>query len=601
MKLPSMEQVFRDAGATFKRFPLVLIVAAAGTIAAVILIGRENHNQASRLFGVMMATGLGISLLFGLVLLAENSRLKWLTQGAALLLLAVYGATIPRDLFNSPLVHLIRFQMLIIATHMFVASAPFLRKGKINGFWQYNKTLFFRFLTSGLFSAVLFAGLAIALVALDKLFGVNIPGERYLQLWVLIAGLFNTWFFLAGIPDDVVSLDESQEYPKGLKVFAQYILLPLVLIYFVILYAYVAKIIIQWNWPKGWVSALILGFSGSGLMSLLLLFPIRELPGQLWIKKAWRIFFLVIIPLIPVLFLAAWQRVSQYGITESRYVLLACVVWLAAATLYFNLSRGKSIKFIPISLCLIALGISFGPWGAFAISENSQVARLEKILLRNEILVNSQVQKAPSAVPHDDARQISSIVDYLRSFHGYDRIQPWFAKDLRTDSGYIGSRFVAADSLTAYMGVRYVSRWEQAESHWQVLKIDWTRPIDIAGYDHILRDRRYVGEKSSEVVGDSEACLNVSKAMDTLSFVVMRAGKRTDSVQIFPRKFLRELQNSHSGSQSFELPPESLSLAGANESVRLMLLLDNVAGLYRPDSTNGLTCSYDLLYFIRRE
>ncbi len=601
MKLPSIEQVYREAITTFRRFPIVLLVAAAGTIAAIILIARDNHNLSSSLFGVMMAAGLGISLLFALAVLAEKNRLKWLIQGAGVLAVILYGWTIPGNLLNSPLSHMIRFQMLLIATHLFAAIAPFLSCGRLNGFWQYNRILFFRFLTSALFSGVLFAGLAIALVALDKLFGVDIKGERYLQLWVLIAGLFNTWFFLAGIPEDIEALVHETEYPKVLKVFGQYILLPLVLVYFVILYAYIAKILIQWNWPKGWVSGLILGFSSSGLFSLLLLFPIRELPGQLWIKKAWRLFFIVIIPLIPVLFLAGWQRVSQYGITESRYVLFACVFWLAAAALYFNLSKAKSIKFIPISLGLIALAISFGPWGALAVSENSQIARLKQILARNEILADAKVQHAPSAVPYEDAKQISSIVEYLRSFHGYERIQPWFAQNLRTDSTYNGSNYIPADSVTGFMGVRYVSRWEQGDAHWQALKVDRTHAINIAGYERILRDRRYDGVKSFEIMADSEACLSVSKGMDTLTFVVMRHGERTDSIVMYPRLFMRQLQSDHAGALNLDLPPESLSIAAENDRLKLLMILDNVAGLYGKDSTNGLTCSYDLLYTVRRD
>jgi hypothetical protein len=122
---------------------------------------------------------------------------------------------------------------------------------------------------------VLFAGLAIALAALDNLFGVSVPPKRYGDLLVLLAGLFGPWFFLAGIPQDLDNLDRIEEYPKGLKVFAQYILLSLVIVYLLILYAYLLKILIQWNWPQGWVSSLILGFSATSILSLILMHPIR--------------------------------------------------------------------------------------------------------------------------------------------------------------------------------------------------------------------------------------------------------------------------------------------------------------------------------------
>ena len=87
---------------------------------------------------------------------------------------------------------------------------------------------------TAIFSVVLFAGLAIALAALDNLFGVSVPGKRYAELWVLIVGLFSPWFFLSGVPEDLDSLDRVEEYPKGLKIFAQYILLSLVVVYLLI-------------------------------------------------------------------------------------------------------------------------------------------------------------------------------------------------------------------------------------------------------------------------------------------------------------------------------------------------------------------------------
>jgi hypothetical protein len=42
-----------------------------------------------------------------------------------------------------------------------------------------------------------------------------------LELWVLVAGLFDSWFFLAGIPEDLEGLDKIKEYPIGLKIFMQ--------------------------------------------------------------------------------------------------------------------------------------------------------------------------------------------------------------------------------------------------------------------------------------------------------------------------------------------------------------------------------------------
>ena len=55
--------------------------------------------------------------------------------------------------------------------------------------------------------------------------------EAYGRLDLMLLFVFNTWFFLAGVPGDFAALDESREFPRGIRVFAQYILAPLVGVY----------------------------------------------------------------------------------------------------------------------------------------------------------------------------------------------------------------------------------------------------------------------------------------------------------------------------------------------------------------------------------
>jgi len=120
------------------------------------------------------------------------------------------------------------------------------------------------------------------------------------------------------VPRDLAHLESVTEYPKGLKVFAQYVLFPLVMVYLVILYVYMGKIIIAWDWPQGWVSKLILGFSGAGLFSLLLLHPVTGREENVWIRTAARWYYVILIPLLVMLFFAVWRRVSEYGVTPGR-------------------------------------------------------------------------------------------------------------------------------------------------------------------------------------------------------------------------------------------------------------------------------------------
>jgi hypothetical protein len=181
MKLQSIQNMFLEAKRAALRFPLVLLCAFAATWAAVTAI--EKEISSGPMFPVMLAAALGVPLMTALILSAE--KWKWRPvlsagcQSIGVLLLVVYGFTIPTAILDQPAFHLIRFGLLAVGLVLLVMILPFLKKGEQNGFWQYNKTMIFRLVVTGIFSAVLFAGLAIALLALNSLFGLHILEKRY--------------------------------------------------------------------------------------------------------------------------------------------------------------------------------------------------------------------------------------------------------------------------------------------------------------------------------------------------------------------------------------------------------------------------------------
>jgi hypothetical protein len=195
-----------------------------------------------------------LPLTLALALAAERyywpRQQRWAALGGALALLAGWYALAPA---LPGLVWNTRLAVLLLGLHLEVAAAPYLgelrRGADTPGFWRYNQTLLLRLLTSGLYMGVLFAGCGLALVAERELFSWYLESETFGQLFVLLATLFHTWFFLAGVPADFAALEQEVPYPKGLKVFTQFVLLPLVGLYVAILYAYLGRVIIQWELP----------------------------------------------------------------------------------------------------------------------------------------------------------------------------------------------------------------------------------------------------------------------------------------------------------------------------------------------------------------
>jgi hypothetical protein len=605
MKLPSVQQILQYAARTFLRFPFVLINTALGTTAAVILIDYEGPPQATVLFKLLLATILGIPLLTGFALFAEKKkwgrRMALGLQIVGILFLVGYGCSVPSDLSEAPAIHILHMIMIAVALHLFVAFAPFSGPGEINGFWHYNKLLLLRLIITAVYSIVLYAGLALALAALDNLFGMNVPGKRYAELWFIILGIFNTWSFLAGIPENLEQLERSTGYPKGIKIFAQYILFPLVLIYLVILYAYMAKILIVWDWPQGWVSRLILGFATTGIFSLLLLYPIRERAENIWIKKTSSGLYVVMIPLVIMLLLALWRRISEYGITEGRYIAIILGLWLGSIVVYFILSRTKSIKTIPVSLCILALFISFGPWSVFSVSEKSQVDRLQDFLTKNNILVDNRVQKAPVTVPQDDVLQISSIIAYLHNIHGYDRIQPWFQKSLKEDSLGIRLKFKEPALVTKIMGIEYVNVWYGAAGDDILFRSNQAGIIDVQGYDRMIREQYLDIDQDNKVITDQEFRYRVNSKLDTITFIVTPKETVPDSLQIDLLPRFNQLLADYGNINVTNIPPEKMMVKTENQNLRVKIYFRFI-NLHREENlVKPMEYSADILYKIVRK
>ena len=431
MKFPSLKNLRDSFESTVRRFPFELLFALAGTVGGILYINNDSGVQISESIytRIMMTANLGLLLSLSATLFAESKGSKKWPLRAVIAIVA--GCLL--FIFNHELhlIDVLRFLLLSLAFHLLVAFAAFTAKGQVQGFWQFNKSLFLRFLTSGLYSGVLYLGLAAAIGASTLLFNLNIHDKTYATLFACIAGVFNTVFFLAGVPADTAGLESDDTYPKGLKVFTQYVLIPLASVYVIILLAYEVKILIQWNLPKGMVSNLILGYAVFGILSILLIYPLRNHEDNKWIKTYSRSFYFLLIPLIVLLFLAIASRILPYGVTEMRYFLIVLALWLMFITAYFLLSRKQNIKIIPISLCVVALLSVYGPQSAFSVSGYSQRHILVKIFKKYGAVKDEKLVPLKNAkMSEKDGKDAYDRVQYFTYNNNINGLQPCIDKNL---------------------------------------------------------------------------------------------------------------------------------------------------------------------------
>lgn len=511
-KLPSVHSLWRGFLGVVNRFPLQLLAALVAVIAWCLLI---NHTEKSffseeQLIRLLLVCNLVLTLLLAADLFAEvkgyQSGRKWVLRLLALLLCTFLYVLLRPAWYEADIY---RAGFFIVAFHLLVSFAPFIGQGTLNGFWQYNKILFLRFLTAALYAAVLFAGLSVALLAIDGLFNADIGWQIYMRLFAIITAGFCTVFFLAGIPWQVGTLDEEQGYSKGLKVFTQYVLIPLMTIYLAILLVYEVKIIISWELPKGMVSTLILGYAFFGILSLLLVYPIRGKEENSWIRLFSRFFYVMMLPLVILLLLAVWKRVSNYGITEPRYILIVLALWLTFITLYFLFSKKQDIRIIPVSLCMVALFPVYGPQSAFSVAERSQIKRLHRLM---------------AATDSNDIAQRGPVMEYLVERHGLRSLQPFTEADLKALEQQIEKEPGTVPPS------RYTIRRKKTDTAYKLLQIEkWYGEkrkqvtfvpqgnvgiLPVQGYDYAVRLESYAQRKEVDLDGRSLIITAVKDSRD---------------------------------------------------------------------------------------
>ena len=526
MHLPSVDLVVTAARRTARRFPLVLGASLVAALTGMMLA--SHPGDSTELTRLLVAATLGLPLLFALTLFAErraqSAATHWLLLALGVGVLASVWAAWPGW---SPSVQTLRYVQLSIAFHLLVAFLPFAGLDEPNGFWHYNKVIFLRFLTAWLYAAVLYAGLAIALLAVDRLFGVKVPSESYARLWIFIGFVFHSWVFLGGVPEDLAALESRSDYPAGLKVFTQFVLVPIVAVYLGILTLYLAKVLITRQWPSGWIGYLVSSVSSVGILSWLLVRPLEDRAGNAWVKVFMRGFYVVLVPAIVMLWLAIFKRVAQYGITERRYFLIVLSLWLAAVAVYFTLSRSRSIKLIPASLCVLALLTLAGPTGAYAVSRTSQVARLRDVLVRNGLLTQGRLIRSTRDVPVADRTEISGGLRYLLETHGPGTIAPWLTDSVARALGTSHAPFTRgagdADARTVMqsINVEYAVAGPPGSTGYFSYYVPPPRgPIAIDGYQYAIRLSYWVARDSLKITDHTYLRL----ASDSARLLVSRDG-----------------------------------------------------------------------------
>jgi hypothetical protein len=565
MRLPSMVSLAEQSRDVLQRFPWTMLVATIAAASAVVATTRSADKEWGR---IAMVAALGLALTVALTLLAEERR--WARAKTSALNLAGIGLLVlfyfvwpgPERKHEA-----IRYFQLSAGLHLLVAFLPFAGQSETGAFWQYNRRLFLGFLRANVFSQVLFFGLAIALGALDKLFGVHVPGELYGRMALIIGLVVNTAIFLGAVPAGLPELAEDTEYPRVLKLFSQYILTPLVFVYLLILIAYLVKIVVQGEWPSGWIGWLVTSVGIAGLLGFLLIHPLRDDPAEPWIRTYSRALFLGLIPAAVMLLVAFWKRIIPYGLTEPRLLGIMLGLWLLVMAVWYTVRPRAGIRLIPVTLAILLLATVYGPLSVTALSVASQGSRLKALITEARDGRPNDTEASAALrflLDHGAQRQIVAAIPGKLPAVNWDRVY-----DRRSE------RDSTARLIMVAAGMRYRSEhaFSMSGSVYFSARRDDALPIE--GYQWSIpvssHDSRVIvaGMDSVRTDFDNRGLARIIVGRESVTFDLRSLARRIAGDSTIP---------------SYEVPADRLRLHSREGSLRAMLALGSISGEWVGDS-----------------
>lgn len=340
---------------------------------------------------------------------------------------------------------------MFIGLLLSVSSAPYLALRDDAALWGYSLQVYQGTIFALLAATIWGGGISVSIRTIEYLFETDVPSEVYGDIWSFCLLVLAPLYALGYLSGSGSFTDTDYDIAPHENFIVQRVLVPLIFIYVIILYAYFVKIVLVQALPRGQLSYLVTGFGCVGVLTYFLGWPLRQ-QGGLFARLFQRYFFPALIIPVAVQALALYQRVEQYGVTESRYFVAVSVLWLGGLAVTYTLFK-PALKHLFLSLALLLIVASVGPLSATNLSVYSQIGRLEMLLKQYGMLEDGALVQAPDTLRFEHQKSMSSILRYLRKRGRLDEIVIWLPESEREDP-------VRVQMFADTMGIELISEYE---------------------------------------------------------------------------------------------------------------------------------------------
>ena len=329
----------------FKRFPLAILSSFIVSMLLLSLIefgGKINTDFILIINKLILVLSLGIFLFPALKLLSKKIWFKLAGIG----LLALYYYYLPLNILNSSTIS--HHFLLVFALCFMFLWAPFMDiKISNQNIWEWTQSILQNLMVSLLLAFVIFLMFYVTLYALDKLFNFSVEEHHYVEFLVFVLGIFSVSYFLGKMPKYIMLLQKNKYDGLGL-VFTKYLLTPSFFIYFMILLAYIIKILLERTWTEVNIDFLALGYTFLAIGTYMHWTPLWDDANKKFRAFIWGSTFGLSI----TLGLSIYAR-SLNSSFDEYYLIALFTLWLGLISLYFLLIKKASYKWLFFSISLL--------------------------------------------------------------------------------------------------------------------------------------------------------------------------------------------------------------------------------------------------------
>lgn len=319
------------------------------------------------------------------------------------------------------------------------------------GFTYRNFTNLFHL---GLATAVwllVFGLVAAILFTITTLFNVEFSYSFYSHFYTSLGIFTQPLFFLVFQQRQAKS---EMTLNRIFEILVNFVLAPALMIFTVLLYAYVVQIIFEGVLPKGMLANITLPYLLGGLG----VYALRSICA----KARWETFFkfypyLAIVPIV-LLWLAIDRRISAYAWTEPRIYLVALATAITIAYAILTVPKIRQYRLIS---AVVILAIFAMTWVVKPqeIAYQSQTARFEQLLKKLNL--------------SDDSGKIRDDVDFVERLENMPKSELKDWKELDSVSDYLLYSIELDSSVEdAYQERREVFQKQYGEKSKELLKVD---------------------------------------------------------------------------------------------------------------------------------